>query len=379
MANHHPLTRDSATVGRSPAARSPARPPRPDALPRVLIVGPMIGSNPGHVTTQGEALAARLAAAGYRVVTSSHSARRLVRLAQICGAILRGHATTDVLIVQLYGGRSFLVEDLATLLGRRFGLPVVLHAHGGALPQFLARYPRWARRVLSRADAVVVPSTYLAAPLSAHGAPTPQVVSNIIDTDAYPHRLRRQVAPRLFWMRSFHSLYNPLMAVRVLARVRAKHPDASLVMAGQDKGMIPAVRAEAARLGVGDAVRIIGFLDHAAKLRQGERADIFLNTNRVDNMPVAVVEACAMGLPVIATAVGGVPMLLEEGVTGLLVPDDDDAAMAKAVFRLIDDPQLAETLSSGGRTLAERARWDRVGPQWHRVLDVVAPSAARRN
>ena len=86
-----------------------------------------------------------------------------------------------------------------------------------------------------------------------------------------------------------------------------------------------------------------------------------------------------MGLPVIATAVGGVPMLLEEGVTGLLVPDDDDAAMAKAVFRLIDDPQLAETLSSGGRTLAERARWDRVGPQWHRVLDVVAPSAARRN
>ena len=356
----------------SPPGEKRAGPTHGGALPRVLIVGPMIGSNPGHVTTQGEALAHHLAGAGFAVVTSSHSTRRLVRMAEICLAIMRGRRTTQVLIVQLYGGRSFLVEDLATWLGRRFGLPIVLHAHGGALPGFLARFPRWGRRVLARADAVVVPSRYLAAPLAAHGAPAPRIVSNIIDMDAYPHRLRTSVAPRLFWMRSFHALYNPLMAVRVLARMRARHPDATLVMAGQDKGMIPAVLAEAGRLGVRDAVRIAGFLGHEAKLREAEGADVFINTNRVDNMPVAVVEAGAMGLPVVATAVGGVPMLLEDGVSGLLVPDDDDAAMALAVQRLIDEPALAERLSSAGRSLAEGARWDRVVPQWHALLDSLA-------
>jgi glycosyltransferase involved in cell wall biosynthesis len=232
--------------------------------------------------------------------------------------------------------------------------------------------------VLARADAVVVPSPYLAAPLAAYGAPAPRVVSNIIDTGAYPHRLRKAVAPRLFWMRSFHSLYNPLMAVRVLSRVREGHPGATLVMAGQDKGMIPDVLAEADRLGVRGAVRIAGFLDHAAKVREADAADIFINTNRVDNMPVAVVEAGAMGLPVVATAVGGLPMLLEDGTTGLLVADDDDAGMARAVLRLVDEPGLAERLSAAGRSLAEAARWERVGPQWGSVLDSVARPRTRR-
>ena len=61
-----------------------------------------------------------------------------------------------------------------------------------------------------------------------------------------------------------------------------------------------------------------------------------------------------MGIPVIATRVGGIPDLLKDGETGLLVPDNDHEAMARAVIRVLHDPELAARLSSSGRELAKR-------------------------
>jgi glycosyltransferase involved in cell wall biosynthesis len=124
----------------------------------------------------------------------------------------------------------------------------------------------------------------------------------------------------------------------------------------------------ARELGLGDAVRFPGYLDMAAKVREGNAADIFLNTNRIDNMPVSVIEACAMGLPVVATNVGGIPQLLTDGETALLVPDDDDEAMAAASLRLLHDAALASELSQNGRELASHSSWEQVRPQWERLF-----------
>jgi glycosyltransferase involved in cell wall biosynthesis len=99
---------------------------------------------------------------------------------------------------------------------------------------------------------------------------------------------------------------------------------------------------------------------------------MFLNTSHIDNMPVSVIEACALGLPVVATDVGGLRDLLTDAETGLLVPDDDDKAMAAAVTRLLNDPGLRERLSINGRLMAERYDWVRVWPLWEEVLTALA-------
>ena len=121
----------------------------------------------------------------------------------------------------------------------------------------------------------------------------------------------------------------------------------------------------AGELGVADSVRFAGFLDMAAKRAEGDGADVFINTNRVDNQPVSVIEACAMGLPVVATNVGGIPDLLRDRETGLLVRDGDHAAMAEAVIDLLEDPELAERLSrqgrAGGGSLGRRRDLSAVG------------------
>lgn len=342
-----------------------------EKAPRICVVGPMIGRNPGWVTTQGERLGDLLELEGCPVISVSSSTNRYVRLADIIYTLIRRRKEFDILLLQVFGGPSFVVEDIASWLSQTFGHRIIMVLRGGAMPDFMARHPAWNMRVLRRADLLIVPSTYLKRAIAPYGFQA-RVIPNVIDLSAYQYRHRVTLSPRLFWMRSFHPIYNPLMAVRVLAHLRQQVPDATLVMAGQDKGQAAEVRALAQTLGLNGAVRFSGFLDMAGKMREASAADIFINTNHVDNMPVAIVEACAMGLPVVSTDVGGLPDLLTDGETGLLVPDNDVAAMADGICRLLNEPALAARLSEQGRELAARSSWELVGPEWESVISEVS-------
>jgi len=224
--------------------------------------------------------------------------------------------------------------------------------------------------VLARASLLVAPTEFIARAIIPLGFDV-EIIPNIIELDDYSYRQRDVVRPRLFWMRSFHPAWNPAMAVRVLARLVQEVPDASLIMAGQDKGMLRDIQSLAERLGVISKIRFPGFLDMDGKNREGGISDLYLNTNHIDNMPVAVVEACAMGLPVVATAVGGIPDMLTHGDTGLLVPDNDVEAMVRATRCLLNNPGLAGRLSRNGRMVAQRSAWAQVRPRWETVFENV--------
>ena len=336
----------------------------------------MIGRNLGFVTTQAQRLSDLFSQDGYAVTSTSSKVNRYRRLGDISWTLISRAREMDVVVLEIYGGSSFVVEDVASLLGNRFRRPVVMWLHGGALPEFTARFPRWSHRVLSRGAALVAPSPFLARAMAQRGF-VARVIPNTLDLSEYSFRARRVLRPRLFWMRTFHPVWNPEMAVRVLARVRREYPDATLVMAGQDKGWQRRTETLAFEMGLGGAVRFAGFLGVQEKVREAGHADIYVNTNRIDNMPVAVLEACAMGLPVVSTNVGGVPDLLDHERTGLLTPDDDDEAMARQVIRLLHEPDLAARLSTNARCLAERSSWESVRPQWERLFQELTTADSR--
>jgi glycosyltransferase involved in cell wall biosynthesis len=323
----------------------------------------MIGHTGSHVTHQGYVLSGLFGAAGYTTLAVSESLNRYARLPDISATLIRQRRDIDIALIDVYSGRAFVVADVASAISRRMGYKTILTLHGGNLPTFIQRFPNWTRRVLSRAHALVAPSEYLAGAVMPMGLAA-SIIPNVIDLNDYPYSHRERVRPRLFWMRSFHPLYNPALALKVAVGLRADYPDAALVMAGQDKGLQSEMESLARELGSADAVRFPGFLDKSGKAREGSTADIYLNTSRIDNMPVAILEAGAMGLPVVATRVGGLPYLLEDGDNGLLVPDDDAPAMIGAIRRLLNEPKLAKRLSTNGRALAERAAWPRVRAQW---------------
>lgn len=338
---------------------------------RLCFVGNMLGRNPGYVTTQGQILSDLLAADGFEVSSVSSQINQMARLADIVHFITTNRKNIDVLILEVYSGWYLTLADAVTRLARYYELPTIAVLHGGNLPKFAARRPRWTIGVLNRANLLVAPSPYLAEAMKTFNLNV-RVVPNAIALENYCFQPRRNVSPRLIWMRSFHEIYNPHLALKTLRILHQTHPQATLVMAGRDKGLEDKVKLFAREIKVEDAVWFPGFLDQKSKESEFSQADIYLNTSRIDNMPVSVVEACALGLPIISTDVGGISQLLTHGETGLLVPDNDAQKMADAVKRLLCEPDLTENLSRNGRRLAERSSWKAVRDEWEKLFLEVA-------
>ena len=96
--------------------------------------------------------------------------------------------------------------------------------------------------------------------------------------------------------------------------------------------------------------------------------DIFLNTTHYDNTPISVIEAIALGLPVISTNVGGIPYLLKDRETALLVDDNDVDGMVAGIRELISDEDLKDKLVMNALNLVQQFDWDIVKNKWLKIL-----------
>lgn len=335
--------------------------------PRVLLVGNFLSR---HVATRtvGEELAERLAAAGWQVSATSGMLPRLPRLLDMQRAIW-SRGPFAVAQVDVYSGAAFLWAEAACWsLGRRH-TPYVLTLHGGGLPELARRRPRRVRRLLGGARVVTTPSPYLLTAMTPYRQDL-RMLPNPLDLEAYPFAARRRARPHLVWLRAFHRIYNPELAPQVLVRIAAGHPEATLTMIGPDKGdgSLERTRKRAEALGVAGRVTFTGGVPKSDVPGLLGRADVFLNTSDVDNAPVSVTEAMACGLCVVSTDAGGLGDLVADGEDALLVRRDDPVAMAAAVERLLEDPDLAARLSAAARRRAEAHDWSRVLPQWERLF-----------
>lgn len=331
----------------------------------------MLGKNPGLVPSQGEKIACLFSVEKkYSITCVSAKVNRAARLADILSTLIRKRRDLDLVILDIYSGLNLFMAETVGWLCRKLQLPLIMVLHGGNLPFAAKQRPARLKRILSRADAITAPSKYLAEAIGQLGFEI-EVIPNVVETGKYQHKTRSNIAPNLVWMRSFHPLYNPAMALRTLSLIKDFAPASRLTMAGTDKGCEREMRFLAAEMDLTDRVDFCGWLDEDGKKHVFEQADIYLNTNNIDNTPVSIIEACAFGLAVIATDVGGIPFLLNDGSDALLVPRNDAAAMANAVRRLLEDPTLVQQLSSNGKTLAERSSWKNVKPKWENKFNEV--------
>jgi glycosyltransferase involved in cell wall biosynthesis len=92
-------------------------------------------------------------------------------------------------------------------------------------------------------------------------------------------------------------------------------------------------------------------------------------------MPISILEALASGVPVVSTAVGGVPFIVEHGSTALLVPPRDAEAMARAVLDILSDRTLAARLANQGRESVQQYSWQNVRAHWIRIYREIALSS----
>lgn len=137
--------------------------------------------------------------------------------------------------------------------------------------------------------------------------------------------------------------------IRVFASLHARRPDTHLYIIG-DGSERPAAETQVAEAGLRDAVTFCGWRSDTATWYAA--ADFVALSSDNEGTPLALIEAAAAGRPAAATAVGGVADVVTDGVTGLLAPANDEAALAEAMFRLADDPGLRARLGAAAPAAA---------------------------
>jgi glycosyltransferase involved in cell wall biosynthesis len=135
--------------------------------------------------------------------------------------------------------------------------------------------------------------------------------------------------------------------------LRALVPGLRIECAGD--GDLGKVQRYAQALNMGARVKLRGWLDRKAAEGLLARASVFVLPSYVEGLPMSLLEAMAMGCPVVATCVGGIPDIVEDGVNGLLVRPGDPHALAGALARVLRDKALASRLGEAARaTVADR-------------------------
>lgn len=128
--------------------------------------------------------------------------------------------------------------------------------------------------------------------------------------------------------------------------------DATLTLVG-DGPLLAEIEAAVARLGLGGRVRFVGRLDEAATLATIARADLLVLPSFMEGLPIVLMEAMAIGVPVIGSRVAGVPELIEDGVEGLLFRPGDWADLRRQIARVLEDPALGDRLVRAARAKVE--------------------------
>lgn len=239
----------------------------------------------------------------------------------------------------------------------KVNVPLVLIVHGKDLlsDSKHAPYSKRLRRLFEKADKVLCVSKYIKDYVIECGCPEektevfhlgaeiPDIRSQHKDTK---QNLRYVMTSRLVLGKG----HEPL--IHAFAQLLGNTKDIKLVLIG-DGPLRNELELLTKTLGVADAVEFMGFQTNSRVYEEISKADIYVHPSYEEGLPISIVEAMAACLPVVATAVGGIPEIVGDGKTGLLVPPRDVARLTEAMVTLAGDPLLRTRMGSAGRQVVE--------------------------
>ena len=352
----------------------------------------MIGTAPG--SRGGVAALVELYAAqglfqrwGVVYVPSHRDGSKLRKLGVAAGAWLDvmwrlALGNVSLLHVNIASDASFWRKAFFIVPARMLGVPYVLHLHGGDFLGFYDRrvmaggrpFVRWIYRGAHRV--IVLSEEWREIVASIEPSCRLVVIPNPVEVPPWSARLSDPPAQVLF-LGVLAERKGVLDLLRAWARVVARHPHARLVLAGA--GRDPSVAAQVESLGIEGSVSMPGWVGPDERARLLRASWVFTLPSHIEAMPMAVLEAMAAGVPVVATRVGGIPSAVSHGVTGFLVEPRDPAALAQGLDRLLSDAAMRRSMGLAGRARAlDHFSAERIVPRIEALwLEAGAGGAAR--
>jgi glycosyltransferase involved in cell wall biosynthesis len=262
--------------------------------------------------------------------------------ADVIGGAAARLARVPVVVSTVYGAYHLLIGVTGftalrrSALSRTYRLPYRLFDRVVALSEYVRRdlVERPGIRVDSRVVDVI------------HAGIDESRLAGVESTVARSDVDRGRRAPQIVNVANFFPIKGQEWLIRALPRVLASCPNARCVLVGDGPDR-PAVERLAADLGLGDRVEFAGTVRDPSTLVRD--SDVFVLPSLSEALSIAILEASALGVPVVASRVGGIPEVIEDGLTGLLVPPKEPAALAGAIVKVLSNREEARTLAAAAK------------------------------
>jgi glycosyltransferase involved in cell wall biosynthesis len=333
---------------------------------KIVYIGNNLSVKGGSTTTI-ETLSKNLEKEGLDVTIASNKNNIFFRFFDMLFTVFKNRKKTRVVLIDTYSTLNFYYALGVSFVCRLYKIPYIPILHGGNLPKRLNTSSFLSRQLFKYAKTNVAPSEYLLEAFKQKGYHNLTFIPNAIDIKNYPFRLRENISLKLLWVRSFSRIYNPILALEILEKLVTQNIPVSLQMVGPDKdGSLDKCKKIVQEKNL--PVTFTGKLQKEEWIQLSNNCDVFINTTNYDNTPISVIEAMALGLPVISTNVGGLPFLIEDNHTGLLVPPNNAEAFVNKLIELLEDSKKTKQVSNNARKLVESFDWRGVKQKWITLL-----------
>lgn len=335
-------------------------------MKKILFVGNFFRSSRSNIG-YSHFLVKRLEEYGYGIITVSGRESKVLRLLDMITTIVKSRKEYDIVCCDIFSGRAFLWGEVTVFLAKMLKKKVVLTIRGGQILEYEKDHRCRVVKTFRRADVVVSVSRQIIEGLS-HIRNDIVHLPNAVSLANYGFRRRDSVLPNIVWLRGFHEIYRPELAIEVFEKVSQRIPEAKLFMAG-------AIQDDSFKK-VEDIIKRKNLknIDLSSQIEKERvpdylnKGDIFLNTTKYESFGVAVMEAAACGMCIVTADVGELPHIWVDGESAVLCGDENAEAMADAIVKIIREPRLAGMLSMNARATAERYSWENILPRWKRLL-----------
>jgi L-malate glycosyltransferase len=276
----------------------------------------------------------------------------------------------DGLIVFSCSGISLrLVTAPAVRLCNKLSVPVVISDRGGDTDDWLAESSsvrRLYRSLAEKCKAVHVSSAYLERVFRNYGIAT-QAVPILIELEKIPYCPRPAKPGLILNNRTMSRFHDVQLSIRVFAELKKRHPEIRMIVTG-DGCESRACKRLASDFGIEGSVEFSGPVTNSDVIELLAKSDLLLNTSRHDNIPNAILEGFASGIPVITSDAGGIPDLVGEEKRGYLVHERSEHAFVSAIHNACTHPDETLAKIRRAREFVETLNWHSLREEYLRIL-----------
>lgn len=323
---------------------------------KILMVGPDLSLHGGIVSVVQGYLDGGLPEAcdGFEYLGSGVGSSKLGKSIAFARALARYERVMpsyDIVHLHISARGSYKRKSIMARMARKAGKYVILHDHDGEFEKAFEEggdaYRRDVRKTFDIADRVVVLSEEWRDYFAENVCDSEKivVVHNGVKVPAEPcspcsHQ-------DILFLGRLDANKSPDVLLRASRQVLERFPGTKVVFGGD--GEVEKYKALAKELSISDRCEFHGWVIGDKREGLFERAAVYCLPSKNEGLPMSVLEAMAHGIPTVATAVGGVPHVIEDGVSGFLIDVDDEVALSESLASLLAEPELREELGRNGR------------------------------